>query len=54
MKNARDLLKSSQFPLTQFASRWGYTFESSFSKAFKRQFNQNPGTIRRQSNIDSI
>jgi len=53
MEKARDLLKSTQLPLYSICEQVGYTSESSFSKAFKRQFNQSPGAIRRQTSTDA-
>ena len=54
MEKARDLLKRTKLPLYAICEQVGYTSESSFSKAFKRQFNQNPGAIRRQPNAANI
>ena len=47
MQKAKDLLKNSELPLSLISERVGYTSEAAFSRAFKRQFKQNPGAMRR-------
>ncbi len=48
MQKARDLLRERQLPLIDIAEQVGYTSEAAFSRAFKRQFKQNPGAWRRR------
>lgn len=47
MLKARELLKASDKSLPDIAERVGYSSESAFSHAFKRQFGQGPGAFRR-------
>lgn len=47
MLRARTLLESSRRNLGDIAEACGYQSESSFSKAFKKQFGQPPGMVRR-------
>lgn len=48
MNKAREMLRNRvQIPLIDVAERVGYTSEAAFNRAFKRQFDENPGTMRR-------
>lgn len=47
MLKAQELLRTSDQPLLDIAERVGYKSEAAFSRAFKRQFEQSPGTFRR-------
>jgi AraC-like DNA-binding protein len=49
MQQANDLLMSSTLSTAQIAETCGYNSESSFSKAFKKQFDKGPGAVRRES-----
>lgn len=49
MQVAYELLMTSQHSTSKIAELSGYQSESSFSKAFKKQFGINPGVIRRHS-----
>ncbi|MBT4042736.1 MAG: AraC family transcriptional regulator [Rhodospirillaceae bacterium] len=46
MLKAREILQSGSVPLLEVAERVGYTSESAFSRAFKRQHGQSPGAFR--------
>ncbi|MGB2691134.1 MAG: AraC family transcriptional regulator [Thermodesulfobacteriota bacterium] len=47
MQKAYEMLKDTQLPLSIIAKQIGYISEPAFSRAFKRQFKQNPGAMRR-------
>ena len=47
MQKAYEMLKDTDLPLGTIARRIGYISEPAFNRAFKRQFNQNPGAMRR-------
>ena len=47
MQKARRLLQESDMPLAAIAHQVGYTSEAAFSRAFRREFDQNPGAMRR-------
>ena len=47
MQKARELLVNDQLSLLQIAKKVSYKSEAAFNRAFKRQFNQNPGKLRR-------
>jgi AraC-like DNA-binding protein len=47
MYKAKELLAIDQFSLLQIAEKVSYKSEAAFNRAFKRQFNQNPGKLRR-------
>jgi len=47
MQRARELLVNDQLSLLQIAKKVSYKSEAAFNRAFKRQFNQNPGKLRR-------
>ena len=47
MQKAYEMLKGTQLPLGAIARQIGYISEPAFSRAFKRQFKQNPGAMRR-------
>jgi AraC family transcriptional activator of mtrCDE len=49
LQQANDLLISSTLSTAQIAETCGYHSESSFSKAFKKQFDKGPGAVRRES-----
>lgn len=46
MQLARRLLQESDMPLAAIAHRVGYASEAAFSRAFRREFAQNPGAAR--------
>ena len=46
MLKAREMLQSASVPLVEVAERVGYTSESAFSRAFKREHGQSPGAFR--------
>lgn len=46
MQLARRLLQESDLPLAAIAHRVGYASEAAFSRAFRREFAQNPGAAR--------
>lgn len=46
MQSAKQFLKESDLPLDNIATKVGYDSAAAFSKAFKRAFEQNPGTYR--------
>lgn len=46
---ARDLLLKADEPIGDIALRVGYQSEPSFNKAFKKQFNETPGALRRHA-----
>lgn len=48
MHKARELLSNARMPLIDIAERVGYTSEAAFNRAFKRQFQQTPGAMRRR------
>jgi len=48
MNKAKDLLRNKNLSTLDIAEKVGYSSEASFSRAFKKQFNSNPGMIRRQ------
>ena len=48
MQQANDMLMSSTLSTAQIAETCGYNSESSFSKAFKKQFDKGPGAVRRE------
>ncbi len=47
MQRARDLLNNSELSLGAISRKIGYTSEPAFNRAFKKQFNQTPGALRR-------
>ncbi len=47
MLKARELLKSNALPMIEIAEHVGYSSEAAFNRAFKRQFKENPGALRR-------
>ena len=47
MQKAYEMLKNTKLPLGAIARQIGYISEPAFSRAFKRQFKQNPGAMRR-------
>ncbi len=47
MLKARDLLKNNALPMIEIAEHVGYSSEAAFNRAFKRQFKENPGALRR-------
>jgi AraC-like DNA-binding protein len=47
MQKARELLKRTDLSLMAIASQVGYSSEAAFNRAFKREFNQNPGAMRK-------
>lgn len=47
MQKAHELLKNTNLPLSAISHRVGYTSEAAFSRAFKRQFGDNPGAARK-------
>lgn len=47
MQQAKKLVRESDLPAGTIAERVGYASEAAFSRAFKRQFNQNLGAMRR-------
>jgi AraC-like DNA-binding protein len=47
MQKAYEMLKNTDLPLGTIAKEIGYISEPAFNRAFKRQFNQNPGAMRR-------
>ena len=47
MQRARDLLANSDLPLSSISRKTGYTSEPAFNRAFKKQFNETPGALRR-------
>lgn len=49
LQQANDLLISSDLSTAQIAETCGYQSESSFSKAFKKQFDRGPGAVRKES-----
>lgn len=49
MLKAQELLRMSDKPLLDIAEDVGYGSEAAFSRAFKRQFDQSPGSYRRIS-----
>jgi len=46
---ARNMIKSTDIPLSNVGREVGYNSEVSFSRAFKRQFNTTPGRIRKST-----
>ena len=49
MQRAARLIRKHNGSLGQIARAVGYESESSFSKAFKRQYGQTPGQFRKQT-----
>ncbi len=47
MERARREIRDTDLPLIDIAERIGYSSEAAFNRAFKRQFNQTPGQVRR-------
>jgi AraC-like DNA-binding protein len=47
MQLARAQLMESSLPLSQLAERFGYQSEAAFCRAFKREFGESPGSLRR-------
>lgn len=47
MQKAREMLRDSSLPLFVIANRVGYASEAAFNRAFKREFQQNPGAMRK-------
>ena len=47
MQKAYALLRDSTLPLFAIAQRVGYSSEAAFNRAFKREFQQNPGAMRK-------
>lgn len=50
MHKARALLETSRSSMGDIAEQCGYQSESSFSRAFKKQFGRSPGAFRKASN----
>ena len=50
MLKARDMLVSGSLSLAEVAEQVGYSSEAAFSRAFKREFDQNPSAYRRLAN----
>lgn len=48
MNRAKQLLLNRHLSIIEVAEKVGYSSEAAFSRAFKRQFNANPGKVRRQ------
>jgi AraC-like DNA-binding protein len=48
MERARRDIRETDLPLIDIAENIGYSSEAAFNRAFKRQFNQTPGQVRRQ------
>ena len=46
MLKAKDLLENTSLGLFEISSKVGYSSEASFSRAFKKEFSQNPGQVR--------
>jgi len=49
MQTAARLLRQGDDPLARIAMRVGYESEAAFSRAFKREFGQAPGALRRSA-----
>lgn len=49
MERARREIRETELPLIDIAERIGYSSEAAFNRAFKRQFNQTPGQLRRNA-----
>ena len=49
MTMAGALIRLDDTPLTSIAKRAGYTSESAFNRAFKREFGTTPGAYRRHA-----
>ena len=49
MEKARRDLRDTDLPLIDIAENIGYSSEAAFNRAFKRQFNQTPGQMRRMA-----
>lgn len=47
MQKARELLQNTNLPLFTIADKVGYASEAAFNRAFKRQYQQTPGAMRR-------
>ena len=47
MHRAQGMLETTRRSLGDIAEACGYQSESSFSKAFKKQFGQSPGAVRK-------
>jgi len=47
MQKAYEMLKDTKLSLSAIAKQIGYISEPAFNRAFKRQFKQNPGAMRR-------
>ena len=47
MQKAYEMLKDTDLSLGAIARQIGYVSEPAFNRAFKRQFNKNPGALRR-------
>jgi len=47
MQRARDLLSNSDLSLSVISRKIGYTSEPAFNRAFKKQFKETPGALRR-------
>ncbi len=50
MQRASEMLRSTRDSMADVAERVGYRSEAAFSRAFKRVFDQTPGTFRRTAN----
>ncbi|MAS26573.1 MAG: AraC family transcriptional regulator [Oceanospirillaceae bacterium] len=51
MMAAREMLQNSNRALADIAQQSGYASEAAFSRAFKREFNRSPGSVRSESRI---
>ena len=49
MNKAKELLKNKSLSMIDVTEKVGYSSEASFTRAFKKEFNYNPGYIRRLS-----
>lgn len=47
MERARELLRNSEMPVYEIASRVGYGSDTAFSKAFAREFSESPARFRK-------
>lgn len=47
LQKARELLRDTNLPLTIVALQVGYQSQAAFIRAFQREFNQNPGAMRK-------
>lgn len=51
LQKARELLKQRHLPIIEIAEQVGYTSDAAFNRAFKRQFRENPGAVRRRLSV---